>query len=450
MIADNDAVKMAALIQDLVCSASGVVEESLLQTQRDHGVYNLTTNLLPDRARQEARLAAGPLAGVPYLVKNLFDVAGIVTLAGSQIDAENPPATSDATLVQRLQAAGACLLGTTNMDEYAYGFSTENTTYGATRNPRNPACIAGGSSGGSAAAVASGCVPFSLGSDTNGSIRVPASLCGIYGLKPTYGRLSRAGTRPFVASLDHVGPFARSARDLALLMDVLDGPDAEDPVCTSVRYPKISPQLSEPWTPVRAAILGGYFQRWSSPEADAAVEKAGRAFQAVGPVEIAGVDQARSAAYLITAMESANLHLSNLKKRPLDFDPLVRDRFLAGALMPATHYLQAQRYRSVFKKEMQRAFEEFDLLIVPATPISAPEIGQKFADFKGQKLIARHCLGLYTQPISLVGLPALSVPIIPEGKMPLGVMLIGRPHSEALLIRAALYLEKLGLVTAHA
>lgn len=450
MTTEDDAFSLAAALRDGTTKTETIVQRSLDRATNDDVAYNSFTKILSKRFTAEAKIARGPLAGVPYAVKNLFDVAGVVTLAGSIIDAENPPAADDATLIQRLEGAGACLLGTTNMDEYAYGFSTENTHYGATRNPRNPACVAGGSSGGSAAAVASGCVPFSLGSDTNGSIRVPASLCGIYGLKPTYGRLSRAGTRPFVASLDHVGPFTRSARDLALLMDILDGPDMRDPVCTREKLPPISPQLAEPWSPVRTAVLGGYFQRWSSPEAEDAVEKAGRALQAVGPIEVQGVDQARSAAYLITAMEGAQLHLANLKKRPLDFDPLVRDRFLAGALMPTAPYLQAQRFRSVFQKEMRRVFEDFDLLIAPATPISAPEIGQKFADFKGQKLIARHCLGLYTQPISFVGLPALSVPILPKQKMPLGVMLIGRPFSEALLLRAALYLESLGLVNAHA
>ena len=157
--------------------------------------------------------------------------AGVVTLAGSKIDAERPPAAADARIVQRLVAAGAVPVGALNMDEYAYGFTTENTHYGPTRNPHDTARVAGGSSGGSAAAVAAGLVPLSLGSDTNGSIRVPASLCGIFGLKPTYGRLSRTGARPFVASLDHVGPFARSVADLAAAYDAMQGPDPDDPAC---------------------------------------------------------------------------------------------------------------------------------------------------------------------------------------------------------------------------
>jgi len=179
----------------------------LTPSQVDDLAINAGYGALPGKAGA----ALPPLAGVPYAVKNLFDVQGLTTLAGSRINRDRPPAKQDAVLVARMRAAGAVLLGALNMDEYAYGFTTENTHYGPTRNPHDPSRTAGGSSGGSAAAVAAGLVPIALGSDTNGSIRVPSSLCGIFGLKPTYGRLSRSGTYPFVASLDHLGPFARSA-----------------------------------------------------------------------------------------------------------------------------------------------------------------------------------------------------------------------------------------------
>ena len=210
----------------------------LTRIRREDGAVNAFTTVLADRALAQARGVdavvgaggdPGPLAGVPVAAKNLFDIEGITTLAGSIIEAGKPPAAADAPLVARLQASGAVLLGALNMDEYAYGFTTENSHYGPTRNPHDPARVAGGSSGGSAAAVAAGLVALSLGSDTNGSIRVPSSFCGVYGLKPTFGRLTRRGTYPFVHSLDHVGPFARTVADLALAYDVCQGPDPRSP-----------------------------------------------------------------------------------------------------------------------------------------------------------------------------------------------------------------------------
>ena len=182
-----------------------------------------------DNAHTEGR-ALGPLAGVPFAVKNLFDVAGLPTLAGSKINRDSAPARRDATLIERLEAAGAVLVGALNMGEYAYDFTGENVHDGASRNPHDLSRMTGGSSGGSGAAVAGGLVPIALGSDTNGSIRVPSSLCGLFGLKPTYGRLSRARTFPFVASLDHLGPLARSAKDFALAYDAMQGHDVDDPV----------------------------------------------------------------------------------------------------------------------------------------------------------------------------------------------------------------------------
>ncbi|KOQ20764.1 amidase, partial [Achromobacter xylosoxidans] len=211
-------------------SAAAVLEATLARIRAADARYNCFTAVTESRARQEAaaidaRRARGetlpPLAGVPYAVKNLFDTAEEVTLAGGRVNAANPPAPRDAALVARLHKAGAVLVGALNMDEHAYGFTTENSHYGASRNPHDPARIAGGSSGGSAAAVAGGLVPLTLGSDTNGSIRVPASLCGVFGLKPTFGRLPRTGSFPFVGSLDHLGPFAADTASLAAAYDAL-------------------------------------------------------------------------------------------------------------------------------------------------------------------------------------------------------------------------------------
>ncbi len=221
-------------------SAGEIVEAALATITRRNSALNAFTDVTAERARSRANALdaalmagapTGPLAGVPFAVKNLFDVAGLATRAGSRINRERPPAAADATLIARLEAAGAILVGALNMGEYAYDFTGENSHDGASRNPHDLARMTGGSSGGSGGAVAGGLVPLSLGSDTNGSIRVPASLCGVFGLKPTYGRLSRARTFPFAASLDHLGPMARTVEDLALAYDAMQGFDPADPVC---------------------------------------------------------------------------------------------------------------------------------------------------------------------------------------------------------------------------
>jgi len=231
-----DAASIARQVRDGSLSARTAVEQALNRIEATDSRVNAFTSLLAERALKRAgqidkhtRRGELSLAGVPFAVKNLFDIAGLPTLAGSKIERDAAPAARDALLVRRLEAAGAILVGANNMDEYAYGFTTENTHYGPTRNPHDLAHVSGGSSGGSAAAVAAGQVPISLGSDTNGSIRVPSSLCGTYGLKPTFGRLPRVGSYPFVASLDHLGPFARTVDDLVLSYDAMQGPSSADP-----------------------------------------------------------------------------------------------------------------------------------------------------------------------------------------------------------------------------
>ena len=215
------------------------------------------------------RAPAGPLAGRPFAAKDLFDVAGRPTRAGSRIRADAAPAAEDATAVARLKASGAILVGLTHMDEFAYGFTGENAHYGAVRNPRDPERIAGGSSSGSGAAVAAGLVPFALGSDTNGSVRVPAALCGIYGFKPTYGRVSRAGVAPLAWSFDHVGVLAATLEDTAAALDAIQGPDPRDPAASPGEPDPLAPHLGAGVEGLRIAVVGGHFatgeSRRSSP-----------------------------------------------------------------------------------------------------------------------------------------------------------------------------------------
>jgi aspartyl-tRNA(Asn)/glutamyl-tRNA(Gln) amidotransferase subunit A len=384
---------------------------------------------------------------VPYAVKNLYAIKDVVTRAGSKINRDDEPARRDATLVGRLDAAGAVLVGALNMDEYAYGFVGENAHDGPSRNPHALDRMTGGSSAGPAAAVAGGLVPLSLGSDTNGSIRVPASLCGLFGLKPTYGRLSRAHTFPFVASLDHLGPLARSARDLALAYDALQGFDEADPAQTKrVNEPTFN-RLKHPIPGLRIGIADGYFA--GDATAQAHVKVVARALDASRVVTIPNAQAARAAAFLITMAEGAALHLDRLRSRPGDFDPDTRDRLLAGAILPAVWVEKAQKLRRAYRDKVLRLFDEVDAILAPATPMTAPLIGQKTASFGGVELPVRANLGVFTQPISFIGLPVAAVPVwLPGETLPLGVQVIAAPWREDVCLRIAHQLETQGICTA--
>ena len=391
----------------------------------------------------------GPLAGAPFAVKNLFDVAGLTTRAGSQINRDRAPASADATLAARLEAAGAILVGALNMGEYAYDFTGENAHDGPSRNPHDPGRMTGGSSGGSAAAVAGGLTPFALGSDTNGSIRVPASLCGLFGLKPTYGRLSRAGTFPFVASFDHLGPLARSVGDLAASYDAMQGPDARDPAQAARPIEPTSPGLDGGLAGLRIARLGGYFARGGEPAAFAAVDRVAGALGATHTIELPGTEAARASAYLITMVEGAALHADRLRERADEFDAEVRDRLIAGAMLPGAWVVRAQKFRGWFRERAAEAFADVDILLAPATPCRAPLIGQKTFVLDGREMLIRPNLGLFTQPISFIGLPVCTVPVWTEGvTLPIGVQVIGPPWREDLVLRVARALEREGAVRA--
>jgi AtzE family amidohydrolase len=452
-----DALEIAARIRAGEVTAVQVVEAALAAIERRNPLINCIIEVTAARAREEAkavdrlrnqRRELPPLAGVPYAVKDLFDVTGLATIAGSALNKASAPATKDAALVARMREAGAILVGTLNMDAYAYGFTTENTAFGVTRNPHDTSRVAGGSSGGSGAAVAAGFVPLTLGSDTNGSIRVPASLCGVFGLKPTYGRLPRTGSYPFVDSLDHVGPFATSTADLAACYDALQGADAGDPACAQRPAQPVSSLLAQD-KPFRIARLTGYFDRYASPEALAASKRAAQALGAVDEIELPEVHRARAAAFIITAAEGGELHLDTLKKNYAEFEPLSRDRLLAGALMPKEWYLKSQRLRVWFRAQMAEIFSRYDVLIAPATPVVAPAIGTEWIELGGEKMPLRASMGLFTQPISFVGLPVVAAPIDVAGKMPLGVQLICAPWREDLCFAASARLEKAGVAKAR-
>jgi AtzE family amidohydrolase len=289
---------------------------------------------------------------------------------------------------------------------------------------------------------------MSLGSDTNGSIRVPASLCGVFGLKPTYGRLPRTGAYAFVDSLDHVGPFATTTADLAACYDALQGADAGDPACAQRTAERVSPLLAQD-KPLRVARLTGYFDRYASEEALAASKRAAEALGATREIELPEVHRARAAAFVITASEGGARHLQTLKENYAQFELLSRDRFLAGALTPAAWYLKAQRLRAWFRERMSEVFSRYDVLIAPATPVSATAIGTEWIELGGEKLPLRASMGLFTQPISFVGLPVVAAPIDVAGPLPIGVQLICAPWREDLCFAAAALLERAGVAKAR-
>jgi Asp-tRNA(Asn)/Glu-tRNA(Gln) amidotransferase A subunit family amidase len=421
---NSDGLSASEIVQAVAgrkMSALEATDAALARISKYDSVLNSFTDVTADRARAKARtvdaaIAAGttigPLAGVPFAVKNLFDVQGLSTRAGSSINRERPPSPRDATLIERLEAAGAVLVGALNMGEYAYDFTGENVHDGP-----------------------------------NGSIRVPSSFCGIFGLKPTYGRLSRARSFPFVASFDHLGPFARSVEDLALAYDAMQGGDADDAACTTRAVEPVMPLLTQDIGGLRIAIAGGYFQNNVFAEAVEAVGRVAKALGATRTVELPEAARARAAAYVISTTEGASLHLDRLRTRPNDFDPAVRDRLLAGAMVPAPLVDRAQKFRRWFRAQMLELFKSVDVILAPATPCVAPKLGQATFVLDGVELPVRANIGIHTQPISFIGLPVVAVPV-PLEPMPIGVQIIAAPWREDVALRVAYALQRMGVVSA--
>ena len=435
MTIDFNVATIAGHVRSGSLSAVAVAQEALRRINASDSLLAVT-RCLADRALHEAATVdakiargedPGALAGVPYAVKDLFDVAGLPTTAGAARLEFADPAPADAVAIARLQAAGAVLVATLNMDEFAYGFVTDNARWGITRNPHDRACFAGGSSGGSAAAVAGGLVSFALGSDTNGSIRIPAGLCGVFGIKPTHGALPMTGVYPFVDTFDDIGFFTRTARDLALIDAVVR--DHAAPVTGAAK----------------AAVLGGWFAQNLTAEMHDALAELTDALAPLPVVDVAGVAQARSAAFLITAYEGGTLHAPALRQDALSYDPATRDRLIAGAALPAALHAEALAVRDRFAVQFQALFDRFDVLIAPVAMGPAPRIDHPVVIIDGEEKPARANLGLLTQPISFLGLPVVTVPLAVPG-MPLGVQLIGAKGSDHRLMAYAADLERKGIV----
>jgi aspartyl-tRNA(Asn)/glutamyl-tRNA(Gln) amidotransferase subunit A len=383
----------------------------------------------------------GPLHGVPVAVKDLYDVAGTPTTAGARIPIE--PAVRDCTAVARLRSAGAILLGKLNLHEFAYGPTGINPHHGTPWNPWDATTqrIPGGSSSGSGVAVAAGLVPIGLGSDTGGSIRIPAACCGTVGLKPTYGRISKAGVFPLSWSLDHAGPLTRTVEDAALALAVLAGHDAADP--TSSRQP-VADYLAALATPVRGLRLGllGEFMEQVEPEVQAAVVAAAAVFRSLGcTVEEMTLPLARYAPSVSFAIQSAEAwahHEALLRRHAADYGVDVRRRLIVGAFISAGDYVKAQKARRLIRDEVAVALRRVDALLLPALPVAAPAITETEARLPGGAEPLRRALTRCTRLANVTGHPAICLPCgFTRTGLPLSLQIVGRVFDEATILRLA-------------
>jgi aspartyl-tRNA(Asn)/glutamyl-tRNA(Gln) amidotransferase subunit A len=390
-------------------------------------------------ARAQAEIAAGarrgPLHGIPLAVKDIFDTAGTRTAAGSRVHAKRVPDT-DSAVVAALKEAGAVLVGKTHTHEFAYGTITP-----ATRNPWATDHVAGGSSGGSAAAVASGGATAAIGSDTGGSIRIPAALCGVVGLKPTHGLVSRHGAIPLSWTLDHVGPITRTVEDAALVLDAVAGHDPRDPATLRVPVEDRTRDIGADLTGLRIGMPGNYFFDRIEPDVEKAVRSAIGALADLGAelvdVEVPLAESVHATQWGIMVPEAAAYHQDTLWKSPESYGPDVRVLLEAGELVPATDYLRAQRVRTLMRSAWARLLETVDVVAAPTVPITAVPVGQEhlyWPDSSVETVSDAHVR--LCAPANLTGLPALTVPTSPDsGGLPSGLQLIGRPLGEATLVR---------------
>ncbi len=449
MQSQPNVIEIATAVRQRRVLAREVIDEALSRITRFQEEFNVFTAILPEIARQQAkdvdaRVLKGddlPLAGVPYAVKDLFDVKGVVTSRGSHAFRQQT-AESDAAVIDRLTDAGAILLGKSNLNECGMGFTGENPTFGNCPNPWNPERISGGSSSGSAVAVSLGICGFTLGSDTGGSIRMPAALCSLVGLKPTYGRVSRAGTAPVSWTLDHVGPLTRTAEEAAVVLHVIAGADSRDEATTKRPAPDYTRDLPKQIRGLRVGIPQDWFFESLHPDVAEAVTVAVDRLAALGArrieVTLPLMREVLGAHRAISYSESSSAYASDLSDRGGEFSPAVRTSLQTGQFIPAVDYLKAQRLRRIVRRDWTRVFERFDCLLTPTVATPATKFGESAVQLpKGATTILNAYLDL-TLPFNLSGQPALSVPCgFSADNLPIGMQLVGAPFAEGMLLRIA-------------
>ena len=454
-LAFTSIAELAPLIRKKEISPVEVTQVYLDRIDRLNDEYLAYLTILRDAALTAARNAEqeivhgqyrGPLHGIPIALKDLFAVKGVRMTCGSKILADHV-ADHDATVVSRLNQAGTVLLGKLNMHEFAWGGTSLNPHYGTPRNPWDLTRLPGGSSGGSAVAMAAGLAMGTLGTDTGGSVRIPASLSGIVGLKPTYGRVSRFGVYPLSHSCDHVGPMVRAVGDAAVLLHAIAGPDPKDPTASHVSVPDYTLALKKDIHGLRLGVPQEYFFEDIEPAVREGVQAAVQHLSSLGAtveeVSIPSIQHVIASSTAIIAAEAYEIHAQTAQTRSQDYSPDVRTRLLLGACVQASHYLKAQRFRALLRQEMLDVLDRVDALITPTTVLVASKIDEPTVRIDDQEFVVAAHIARATRPFNMTGLPAISVPcgFTPEG-LPIGLQIVGRPFEETTVLHVAYAYEQ--------
>jgi aspartyl-tRNA(Asn)/glutamyl-tRNA(Gln) amidotransferase subunit A len=433
----------AAKLRARDISAVELAQQSLRSIRELQPRLNAFLTITEDLALEQARRAdqelgrgidRGPLHGIPYGLKDVFETRGIRTTCGSKIYSDHVP-DRDCAVYEKLTAAGAVLMGKTGLQEFAYGITCNNPHFGAIRNPNDPERIPGGSSGGSGVAVATGMVFFAMGSDTGGSIRIPAAFCGCYGLKPTSGRVSRYGVMPLDFSLDHMGPLTRSARDAALVMNAIAGFDDRDDTSSRQKIPDFT--AAEPCK--RIGVPQNFYTERLAPEVAAAFDAAVARIAATGAqvkqIRVPNPEEINAVSRVILLAEASALLEPYLHRRD-DFGADVIALLDQGRFITATDYVNAQRLRRFYQREWAKLWNEVDCIFTPAAPIPAPRIGETHVTIDGADEDVRLASTRLVRAVNVLGAPALSVPL-PVNGLPVGLQVIGKPFEEAAILSTA-------------